>query len=338
MNHTPSPNSSASNVSFLFQDSTINESNHLLFDLSGTNIVPHHFPIISDISNNIENGIGYAITTNQGITTDGSTVTQTTFVSTEPELYDPIITENLVQEVETYNDETGQTQVLLDQIKTYAAQINCADFHGKGSIDDYTVLFEAASKIAVDSKQMELDIDVDGFADFGQAADELSVLFTSFIVKLQNVNIITDITFLTAISSALGKIVNLSKVFGKFKETILTTTTIQFPKSAHDTSLILRDVMDEVNCAMGFIQHFVSPSDVPLNGADLSDAEKNIINQSVHTIDSWNVLCEQGVSIAMANNGDVQYIQQASNQLKNTTNSLRSATSTLRIKLARLIT
>ena len=149
-------------------------------------------------------------------------------------------------------------------------------------------------------------------------------------------NIITDITFLTAISNALGKIVNLSKVFGRFKETILTTTTIQFPKSAHDTSLILRDVMDEVNCAMGFIQHFVSPSDISSNGADLSAAEKNIIDQSIHTIDSWNILCEQGVSIAMANNSDVQYIQQASNSLKGTKNSLISATNTLRTKMALL--
>ena len=308
-----------------------NVTNNVTFDLSGT--------LYYDLSNSTIVGEGYEITNQQGMDLSGSTVNQTIFISTEPELYDPIIEENFVQKIETYNDEVdpnSQSQVLLNQIKSYATQINCEDFHGKGTIDDYTALFQAASKIAVESKQMELDIDVDGFSEFGQAADDLSALFTSFIVKLQNVNIITDITFLTAISTALGKIVNLSKVFGRFKETILTTTTIQFPKSAHDTSLILRDVMDEVNCAMGFIQHFVSPSDISLNGADLSAAEKNIIDQSIHTIDSWNILCEQGVSIAMANNSDVQYIQQASNSLKGTKNSLISATNTLRTKMALL--
>jgi hypothetical protein len=325
----PSDNSSSSS------DDDHNNSNHVLFDLSSTIFYDTSLNAITGEVNTIT-GEGYEITNEQGFTTDGSTVTQTTFISTNPDLYDPIIEQNLVQKIETYNDESGQNNVLLEQIKSYAAQINCEDFHGKGTIDDYTALFQAASKIAVESKQMELDIDVDGFTEFGKAADDLSALFTGFIVKLQNVNIITDTTFLTAISSALGKIVNLSKVFGRFKETILTTTTIQFPKSAHDTSLILRDVMDEVNCAMGFIQHFVSPSDISLNGADLSDAEKNIINQSIHTIDSWNVLCEQGVSIAMANNADVQYIQQASNSLKNTKNSLVSATNTLRNKLALL--
>lgn len=308
-----------------------NVTNNVTFDLSGT--------LFYDLSNSTIVGEGYEITNQQGMDLSGSTVNQTLFTSTNPELYDPIIEENFVQKIETYNDEVdpnSHSQVLLNQIKSYASQINCEDFHGKGTIDDYTALFQAASKIAVESKQMELDIDVDGFSEFGQAADDLSALFTSFIIKLQNVNIITDITFLTAISNALGKIVNLSKVFGRFKETILTTTTIQFPKSAHDTSLILRDVMDEVNCAMGFIQHFVSPSDISLNGADLSAAEKNIIDQSIHTIDSWNVLCEQGVSIAMANNSDVQYIQQASNSLKGTKNSLISATNTLRTKLALL--
>ena len=308
-----------------------NVTNNVTFDLSGT--------LFYDLSNSTIVGEGYEITNQQGMDLSGSTVNQTLFTSTNPELYDPIIEENFVQKIETYNDEVdpnSHSQVLLNQIKSYASQINCEDFHGKGTIDDYTALFQAASKIAVESKQMELDIDVDGFSEFGQAADDLSALFTSFIIKLQNVNIITDITFLTAISNALGKIVNLSKVFGRFKETILTTTTIQFPKSAHDTSLILRDVMDEVNCAMGFIQHFVSPSDISLNGADLSAAEKNIIDQSIHTIDSWNVLCEQGVSIAMANNSDVQYIQQASNSLKGTKNSLISATNTLRTKMALL--
>ena len=233
-------------------------------------------------------------------------------------------------------DPNNPSEVLLNQIKNYASQINCESFQGKGSIDDYTALFQAASQIATDSKQMELDIDTEGFSEFAEAADSLSSLFTSFITKLQNVNIITDITFLTAVANAMEKIVNLANIFGKFKETIIATTKIELPKSAHDASVIISDVMDEVNCAMNYIQYFVNPGDISLNGAELSSVEQNIIKQSINTINSWNVLCDQGISIAMANDPDVQTIHQASNSLKNSAQVLNNASQTLKSKLANL--
>ena len=304
-------------------------------DLSGNMPVP--IPIFSDLSSSTFHGPGYDITNQTGKAADGSYIIRELFTSpTDPSNNDVNINENLTEIVTTYVDASNNNQadILLKQIKLYASEMNCSDFHGKGSIDDYAVLFQAAGKIANESKQMELDIDIEGFSEFGQAADDLANLFESFITKLQNVNIITDIGFLNTISIALGKIVNLSKIFGKFKETIFSTTTIQVPKSAADTKIVLQNVMDEVNCAMQYINYFVSPTDASLNGAQLSTVEKNIITQSVNTIESWNILCEQGVSIAMANDPNVQYIQQASSQLKNTTFNLKTVTNTLKNKLA----
>uniref|UniRef100_A0A6C0LA86 Uncharacterized protein n=1 Tax=viral metagenome TaxID=1070528 RepID=A0A6C0LA86_9ZZZZ len=300
-------------------------------------IMPVPVPIVSDLSSITVHGPGYDITNETGKSADGSFIIRETFASsTDPSNNDVNINANLTEIVTTYIDASNNNaaDILLNQIKLYAADINCSDFHGKGTIDDYAVLFQAAGRIANESKHMELDIDIEGFSEFGKAADDLANLFESFITKLQNVNIITDIGFLTTISIALGKIVNLSKIFGKFKETIFTTTTIQVPKSAHDTKVVLQGVMDEVNCAMQYINYFVSPVDASLNGAQLSDVEKNIIAKSIDTIDSWNVLCEQGVSIAMASDPDVQYIQQASSQLKNTTFNLKTVTNTLKNKLA----
>ena len=162
---------------------------------------------------------------------------------------------------------------------------------------------------------MELDVDITGFNDFAQAADDLSELFNGFIIKLQNVNIITDINFLTIISNALRRIVHLSDVFGRFKQTVLSTTAIQLPKSAHETKIVIDGVMEEVNCAMKYIEHFVSPTDLSLSAAALSAEEKNIIAKSVETIDNWNTLCQYGVSIAMSNDVDVISIQHASEEL-----------------------
>lgn len=275
---------------------------------------------------------GLVITNKQGVTENGNEKTQSTFNTTDNENNAAHITENLVETVIPGYDDTSATGQIVAQISTYASKIKCEDFHGKGSIDDYNKLFEAAAKIANESKQMQLDIDIDGFADFGRAADDLSALFTSFTKKLQNVNIIDDSIFLNAVLSALIKVSNLSDVFGRFKETILMTSTVNIPKSAHDTKLILEGVMGEISCAMGYINNFVNAdSSLPLG--QLSAVDKNIINQAVNTIDNWNILCDQGVSIALSSNPDIQYIKQTNLDLKQKTNVLNTATASLRAKL-----
>jgi hypothetical protein len=86
---------------------------------------------------------------------------------------------------------------------------------------------------------------------------------------------------------------------------------------------------------MNYVNYFVDPSSNPsLGNAQLSAIEKNIISKSVDTINNWNTLCEYGVSVAMANDVDVQYIESASAQLKQKSNAIRNAASTLRAKLA----
>lgn len=314
-------------------------SGNVIADPSCNIVLPTIVPITDVSSNLVIDGIGFEIVQETGKSETGVKIARTTFDTDEPEIYDPQISQHLEQTVDTYNDlvePESETSLLLASIRTYAGELKCSDFHGKGSIDDYTSLFEAAARIATESKQMELDVDVSGFNEFADAADELSKLFNGFIVKLQNVSIITDLNFLRSIKTALSKIVNLSNIFGRFKETVFATSAVQLPKSAHETKIVIAGVMDEINCAMQYVNHFVSPDESPtLVNADLSTAEKNIIAKSVETIDNWNNLCEFGVSIAMSNDVDIQYIQQASNQLKNTTISLKSVSTKLKTKLAK---
>lgn len=280
-------------------------------------------------------GTGFVVSNTQGPDASGNEITHTTFTTTDPTV-DFQIEEDLTGKVEAYYDDTqeSETAQILSTIQTYASKIQCSDFHGKGTIDDYSELFNAAAKIANESKQMQLDVDIDGFNEFASAADDLSNLFTSFIVKLESVSIIDDMNFLRAVADALQKIWKLSEVFGKFKETILATSSIQIPKSAHETKLVLENVMSNVNCAMKYISHFVDASFSAPPEAELSQEEKNIIHSAVNTIDNWNILCEQGVSIAMSSNPDVQYITNASNELKSTTLTLKNATDKLKNKLA----
>jgi len=281
---------------------------------------------------------GAVITNNQGVAADGTGVTVTTFQTTDLSGVDLTLTENLVGLVEIGYDNTvdpnSPQSLALAEIRDYAGKINCTDFQGKGTIDDYSQLFQAASKIANDVTQIKLDVEVDGFNEFGAAADELSKLFNSFIVKLQTVSIIDDIEFLRSIAAALRKIWNLSEVFGRFKETILATATVKVPQSSHDARLLVSTIMSEVGCAMTYVNHFVNPLSPAPVAAMLTENERHVINKAVDTIDSWGVLCEQGITIAMSNNPDVQYFSSASSQLKTNASFLKNNTSTLRGKLA----
>ena len=270
------------------------------------------------------------IVNQQGTDTEGDTITKTIFTTTDPNS-DVQINQLLVHEIQQYDN--NETDSIVEEIRGYANQIKCSEFHGKGSIDDYKNLFEAAAKIANDTKHIDLNIEIDGFNEFADAADELSNLFKNFILRLQNINIINDRTFLTGILNALKKIVNLSNVFGEFKQTIALTSTIKIPKSAEHTKNIIENVMDEVNCAINYINHFVEPTENKPTGADLSETEKNIIDKATITINNWNDISQHGVTIALNNDPNIRFIKNSNDQLKIKTSILKNASSKLRIKL-----
>jgi hypothetical protein len=85
---------------------------------------------------------------------------------------------------------------------------------------------------------------------------------------------------------------------------------------------------------MTYINHFVNPQASDPSDSHLSSQDAVVITGAVNTINNWSVLCDQGVSIAMANDPDIQYISTASSQLKSNASLLQSNTSTLRGKLA----
>jgi len=207
----------------------------------------------------------------------------------------------------------------------------CDNFHGKGSIDDYNELFAAAAEIANQTKTIELDVNIEGFNEFATAADELSNLFQSFTTKLQTVNIIDDSKFLTSILNALQKIVNLSNNFAKFKETILATSTIEIPQSIYTTAIIINEVSDEVDCAMQYINNFVTPNS-NLQNAELSSADKLIIQKATTTINSWNSIVAHGVSVTMSENQNMKYIKQQNTNYIERASLLISTTTNLRNK------
>jgi len=286
--------------------------------------------IIDFSFNEFVDGSGVRITNQKGTNSEGDTVTKT-LLDTLDASANLQITEDLSQVISTYDGPNG---ALVAEIRKYASEIQCSKFQGNGTIEDYSELFNAAASIANESKQMQLSIDIDGFNEFANAADQLSSLFTGFILKLQNVNIINDFAFLTSILAALRKIVRLSDTFGEFKEAIVATSLIEIPKSCHETSVILGEVMDEINCAVGMINHFVSPVGVGPEGSTLDPQERIVIDTAVRTIQQWNILCEQGVSIAMSSNVDIQNIARVNSALKVKTSSLNNAVTVLTSKFS----
>ena len=364
-NDSPSNNSQSNNSQSNNSQNNNTQSNNSQNNNTQSNDSPSNSPSnntqnnltnnFTDISNNISNNIlNYTlneiltdnITTiinQQGTDISNQKITNTIFNTDISINIDVNISENLLNTVEIYDNTQIDTSsnILLNEIKSYAQQISCSDFQGKGTIDDYNQLFIAASKIANDTKQMNLDIDTQGFSEFANAADELAGLFNGFIIRLQNVNIINDESFLLSILDALKKIVNLSNVFGKFKETILATTQIQIPKSALETANILTDVTNQINCAMGYISYFIDSNNTletpeKQNKAQLSTDEQNIISKAVSTIENWQTLCDNGVSVALNHNPEIISINNINNQLSLKSTQLKNMTANLKLKLSHL--
>jgi len=86
---------------------------------------------------------------------------------------------------------------------------------------------------------------------------------------------------------------------------------------------------------MNYINYFVDSSSMPdLEDAELSSEDKNIISKAVITIENWNVLADQGVSIAMNSNPDIQYMKNANIEIIQKTSNLKNLTNKLKLKLS----
>jgi hypothetical protein len=281
---------------------------------------------------------GMKTITETGTKHDGTEVIQIISFTTDPSNHIQIV-EKLNTQIEIYDDTIDpEINTIIKEISQYASKISCSDFQGKGTIDDYAELFKVASNLSQTTKQTSLDINITGFNEIGNVADELSKLFQQYIVKLENINIINDKSFLNSILVSLKKIWNLSETFGKFKETILGTSIIKVPKSMKDTRIVIEDIMSDVDCIMKYIHHFISPEkDTSSNhlceNADLSEYEKKMIKESIQTISNWDYLFNKGMQIAISENSDVKFIEEANKIIQNTTNSLKDATSIFKGKI-----
>lgn len=210
--------------------------------------------------------------------------------------------------------DSPEVQSMVDQIKACAAEIQCSDFHGKGSIEDYIALLDASKLVEV---KLPLQIDLKGIEDYGNAADKLSDLFDGFVQKIQVVQPI-DTAFLQTILSALQKIVRLSNTFGKFKQSMVATHTLQLSDSVGKTKKILQEVTQEVECAMQYIQYFVSPS----GSLPAAEIDRTVIRQVA--IEDWGEQFEHNLLLHM--NEDLQSIQSSNEVFRTQSGLLNAAT------------
>ena len=305
-------------------------------DISNLIILPTDFSLNTyDISF----AYGMKTVTETGHLSDGTFIFETATITTDLSS-DIQITIDLSAVVQQYDNLLDpSTNLLMQEISMYASKINCSDFQGKGTVEDYTELFQVASDLAKQAKQTTLNINIDGFKEFGNAADELSALFKNYIVKIENINVVNDTAFLSEILFYLKKIWNLSETFGRFKDTIMGTSIIKIPKSLEDTRNIIDGVMSEIDCAMKYIECFVSPecvADISLccpGSYELSSDEKNQIANAVKTIQKWNYLYNDNIQIAISEDADVQFIESANAIIKNTANIMKNHTAILKGKI-----
>ena len=80
------------------------------------------------------------------------------------------------------------------------------------------------------------------------------------------------------------------------------------------------------------LPHPPVPSPDPTPSPD--PKERVVIDTAVRSIQQWNILCEQGVSIAMSSNVDIQNIARINSALKTKTSSINNAVTVLTSKFS----
>jgi hypothetical protein len=84
---------------------------------------------------------------------------------------------------------------------------------------------------------------------------------------------------------------------------------------------------------MQYINHFAIADPTLIKGK-LSDADKHIIQKATTTINSWNSIVSNGVSITMTTNSDIQFIKNQNQLYFTRTINLKSATNAIKNKFA----
>jgi len=82
---------------------------------------------------------------------------------------------------------------------------------------------------------------------------------------------------------------------------------------------------------MQYINNFVTPNS-NLQNAELSSADKLIIQKATTTINSWNSIVAHGVSVTMSENQNMKYIKQQNTNYIERASLLISTTTNLRNK------
>jgi hypothetical protein len=82
---------------------------------------------------------------------------------------------------------------------------------------------------------------------------------------------------------------------------------------------------------MQYINHFAIADPTLIKGS-LSSADKLIIQKATTTINSWNSIVSNGVSVTMSNNTDIQFIKNQNELYSIRTAKLKMATNAIKNK------
>jgi hypothetical protein len=122
--------------------------------------------------------------------------------------------------------------------------------------------------------------------------------------------------FLSAVLSAIKKVVALSKAFSAFQESILEN---RIHSSIGETKHILEGVTQEVECVMKHLNHFSTPTN--LESANLSPVNRVAITHAINSLNNITVSMDTQ-DIQYINRTNQTFIQQSA-QLRRTTNIIR---------------
>ena len=223
-----------------------------------------------------------------------------------------------------YSDLNDEQIEKLQKIRDLAEKIKCTEFHNKGTLKDYEELIEKIRTVEI--QKVDLDLELDGLDKFGKFSKEISEMILGLSARIEQVSTVNDTEFLDKTIQQMENIQMLINALDKFKIDVAATSKLRLPSSTREVSQILSDLYVEASCAKEYIDYFTGVrSDRPSEDAELSENDKNAIQDAIKAIDLWVDMTNNGLEATMKNDENIQNIKEYNQKFSDLTEDLQAS-------------
>jgi hypothetical protein len=189
-----------------------------------------------------------------------------------------------------YVEPSPESKKILCEIDGYIDNIRCEKIMGKGSIDDYKVLFQKVFEYSDElaSQKITLDMDMKKLDNFADSAEQLTENISNLTIKLKSIIAVNDIKFLNDFKDKVRKISKLYETIEEFQKTIIESSELYIPTTLEKVNNKLCKIIQEIDKSMIYLDNFteIVENKIVPNDASISNITRESVQKTCDSLDA----------------------------------------------------